>query len=431
MIRVEKGAQCPRRQLDGTGGAGETNTLEIVGYVDVSGTPRIEKFTNINALRFVAGDEPVAPALEGALVDVRFNLTTIGADRLSVPLAVDGSTTASPLSRNVISIAADHDNQANSGLTVDLSGWTFTNWNQERNTVYISTNVAARALSDSVIGTTVADQIHTFHGDDTVRGGGGADEVYGEDGNDTFVYGLNEAVSGERVQGGTNDEEGGTADTVLVVADNNFTGVTFRSIEKLAFGGAATAIFDQTFIGTAATSVVGNADANALVFQLTSPTTGSPGINLAGLTFQSWTPGVDTITILGTKARDAISGSTQNDVIGGGGGKDDLQGNEGADGFLFDTAFGKGFAHVVDFSRKEGDEILLDNAIFKKLKPGILAKSAFTTGDEAHDQNDRIVYDKQDGVIRYDDDGIGKHKAHIVAILDDAANLKAADFFVI
>ena len=69
--------------------------------------------------------------------------------------------------------------------------------------------------------------------------------------------------------------------------------------------------------------------------------------------------------------------------------------------------------------------------MFGKLKSGNLKKSAFEIGEKADSKRDRFIYDKEDGVIRYDDDGAGKHKAKIIAILDDFASLKAGDFMVI
>lgn len=99
--------------------------------------------------------------------------------------------------------------------------------------------------------------------------------------------------------------------------------------------------------------------------------------------------------------------------------------------FVFDAGLGSGVDRITDFRRKEGDDIHLAKSMFPKLKPGKLKKSAFEFGIKADDRKDRILYDKNTGALRYDDDGTGKHKAKIFAILDDAANLKAADIFVI
>ena len=90
-----------------------------------------------------------------------------------------------------------------------------------------------------------------------------------------------------------------------------------------------------------------------------------------------------------------------------------------------------GVDHIADFHRKEGDRIHLDDAVFTKLKVGVLKKKAFEIGEEADSRKDRIIYDKEDGIVRYDDDGSGKHKAKIIAVLDDAASLKAGDILVI
>ena len=43
----------------------------------------------------------------------------------------------------------------------------------------------------------------------------------------------------------------------------------------------------------------------------------------------------------------------------------------------------------------------------------------------------RILYDLDTGTIRYDDDGNGRHRARIVAIIDNTAVLHADDFFVV
>ena len=134
-----------------------------------------------------------------------------------------------------------------SGVTLDLSGWTFQAWDEGRNQVYIATNSAQKVLNDVVVGTKVADQIYTYYGDDTIRGGGGADVLNGGAGNDTFAYGLNEAAAGEYVNGGNGPQEG-TADVVVILGDNDFTGVSFVGIDKFVFGAAAKAIFDQSFV---------------------------------------------------------------------------------------------------------------------------------------------------------------------------------------
>ena len=288
-----------------------------------------------------------------------------------------------------------------------------------------------KPLNDTVIGSKVNDYIDAGYGDDVVRGGLGADSLNGGGGNDTFVYGANEAAPDEYIAGGDSGPLGGSADRFLILGDNDFTKAEFYGVEQLAFGGTATAAFNQYFIGEyGIATVIGDSHANTLAVRMVSSSNGPSAIDLSDLAFKSWSTG-DAVSIVGTKALDTIGGSAQGDLINGGLGSDNLQGNGGADTFVFDLGFGKGVDHIADFHRKEGDTLEFAKAAFGKLKLGELSKSAFATGTEAHDRSDRIIYDKQAGVIRYDDDGSGKHAAHIIAILDDAASLKSGDILVI
>ena len=412
---------------DGTGGAGETNTLEVSGSAFNSSLFSLsETISNINALHFVDTDPPVAPSIAGAQLGIVFAPSQIGNGLVSLTLAVDGSSTASPHSQNLILVTSNFI-PTDAPVNLSLAGWSFSNWNDDNNLVLIETQQGA-ALNDVIVGSVVSDLIVAYAGDDTLQGGGGADELAGEDGNDIFVFATNEAVDGEFVDGGQPGPAGGTTDTVLVRGTNDFTGVDFFNVERLAFAGKATASFDQDFIGDPTATVIGNANANALVFQLLR-LEGVPAIDLSQLSFKSWRSQNDTITILGSKVQDSLAGSSRNDVLDGNGGSDFLQGNRGSDIFLFDTAFHRGVDYIIDFSGK--DEIALDKDIFSVLPLGRLANSAFAYGSDAADPSVRILYDLASGVIRYDADGNGAQRAEIVAIVDNTALLKAGDFFVV
>jgi Ca2+-binding RTX toxin-like protein len=442
LIRVEDGNYTVHGALaDGTGGAGETDTLEIVASVSQSNYARITEVSNIDAIRFVALDHPVAPAVDGAEMGMTLNVSQIKDGGISLNLVVDGSAAESPFSENHISIFTGYDAGATTGVNLDLSGWTFRDWNSGESYIEIKTNYAARDLRDTIVGTKVGDLIATYYGDDTIRGGGGADYLDGGNGNDTFIYGRNEAVDGELVGGGQG-AGGGTADTVLILADNDFSGVSFYGIDQFVFAGPATATFGSSIVNglnpveetrTAAPppAIVGDAKANTVAFQLDKSGGGSPSIDLVDLVFKSWSDKQDRVKITGTKSIDSIIGSTKGDTIDGGLGGDTLQGNAGADTFVFSAGLGGGVDHIADFSRKQGDRIYLDEAMFSKLKAGKIKKSAFEIGEKADSRKDRIIYDKEDGILRYDDDGTGKHKAKVFAVLDDAATLKAGDLMVI
>jgi Ca2+-binding RTX toxin-like protein len=370
-------------------------------------------------------------------LEVFFRPDQIGAGQVSLTLAVDGSTTASPRSFNEIDFFNDNDLTDRTPVNVNLSGWTFTHWNPNQNEVRVETNDRV-ALNDHVVGTSVGDNIETFAGNDTIQGGRGADSLDGGDGNDTFVYGLNEAAKGEFVDGDDSFAAQGV-DKVLVLANNDFRGVEVFEVEQFVFGGAATATLDQFTWESSPMTVVGDSHANTLAFQLSTAAFGEgvefslnqvPAIDLSSVKFQSWTNGADKVTITGTNIHDSISGSSQNDVIDGKGGSDFLQGNGGNDAFKFDTAFGHGVAHVADFTR--GQDILeLDDAVFTELKLGALGKKAFGFGTHATSHKEHIIFDKDTGAVRYDDDGSGKHHAHTIAVLDDVSALQHGDILVI
>ena len=152
--------------LNGLGGAGERNTLEIRGESDDFVSVSFNSIHDIDALRFVDTKPPTGANVAAAELDVDFLTRQIGAGQVSLTLAVNGSSPASPHSGNDISIFRAFDPKDTSPVNLDLSGWTFTNWDQNRNGVFIGTNDAV-ALNDRIVGTSVADFIHTNAGNDS------------------------------------------------------------------------------------------------------------------------------------------------------------------------------------------------------------------------------------------------------------------------
>jgi Ca2+-binding RTX toxin-like protein len=144
-------------------------------------------------------------------------------------------------------------------------------------------------------------------------------------------------------------------------------------------------------------------------------------------------PSPTPLAVRGTSRADNLAGGAGNDTISGGQGRDVRTGGSGRDAFVFDT---KPIARtnvdrIMDFSVTD-DTIHLSKSIFSKItKKGVLAGTAFWTGDKAHDANDRIVYNKKTGGLSYDADGTGVGKAVQFAVLDKYLKLAAADFFVV
>ncbi|NIX75729.1 cadherin domain-containing protein [Microvirga terricola] len=136
--------------------------------------------------------------------------------------------------------------------------------------------------------------------------------------------------------------------------------------------------------------------------------------------------------LIGTGGKNKLAGSKGKDLLNGKLGNDTLSGGSDKDIFVFDTKLGKtNIDRITDFARKL-DKIHFENAIFKKLgKAGALKKGAFYEGSAAHDQDDRIIYNKKTGALYYDEDGTGAAKAVQFAILSNKPKLAYTDFLVI
>ena len=88
---------------------------------------------------------------------------------------------------------------------------------------------------------------------------------------------------------------------------------------------------------------------------------------------------------------------------------------------------------IKDF-RVVDDTIHLDNAAFTKVGAnGWLKSSAFWANNtgKAHDSSDRIIYDKDSGVLYYDADGTGKAGGVAFATISKNLALTYKDFYVI
>jgi Ca2+-binding RTX toxin-like protein len=216
------------------------------------------------------------------------------------------------------------------GSFADLSGVTFTGWGGANQTISITgTSAAANTLTGS-------SQRDTIRGSgasvDTMTGGGGADSLLGGVGADTFRYlAVTDMVAGETVDGGV----GSDTLELLYNGEIDFRSATLASIERLEFGGTQgtqTATFrDDQFGGsgiTPALAVEGSSAVNQIVVT-------ADGFFSAGpWTFANWDASQDLITSLGGAGTDDIVGTSQADVMEGGGRGDHLRGVGGDDTFV-------------------------------------------------------------------------------------------------
>jgi Ca2+-binding RTX toxin-like protein len=321
------------------------------------------------------------------------------------------------------------------------------------NTPSYSTGAIGNNLNNHLIGSGL---------DNYLNGGVGQDTLEGAGGNDRLIGGL----GADRLVGGDGDDSYNVDDVgdLVIEAGNNgrdfvlssFSYVLPDNVENLGLGGSGRTVFDsyENINGT------GNALNNTL--------NGNAGNN----------------HLIGLGGNDTLGDTAGTDTLEGGAGDDQYYVSsptsivvETADGGR-DTAFlhfavsdlstldftklkNVEIVHFVNFSGKyavledgefyivddklsaasptnldefqvKDDTIGLSKAIFSKIaKKGELKKNAFWTGSKAHDQDDRIIYDKKAGDLYYDADGSGSRKAIKFADLDKHLKMTAKDFFVI
>ncbi|WP_315975114.1 cadherin-like domain-containing protein [Microvirga yunnanensis] len=137
----------------------------------------------------------------------------------------------------------------------------------------------------------------------------------------------------------------------------------------------------------------------------------------------------------GGLGNDTLTGGSGSDILSGGAGNDVLYGGTGKDSFVFkhkpNASTNK---DVIKDFKVVDDTIRLDNAVFTKVGAnGALKSSAFwtnTTG-KAHDRDDRILYDKDSGVLYYDPDGTGSAARVAFATISKNLGLTYKDFYII
>lgn len=311
-----------------------------------------------------------------------------------------------------------------------------------------------------------------FSGNDTLKGGGGDDDLFGHRGDDTLIGGGgDDYLHGGR---GKDTYDGGAGDDQLSFVERDTTGThgvtidaakgtaidpwgnkeTFKSIEN--FRGT---LLDDTMTGSSRDErfmglkgddkIDGGGGFDVVRYQRDSNYGAKHGVTV-DLTKGTATDGFgdkDTLKniegargsdfadkLTGSAVNNLLTGEGGNDTIAGKGGNDTLYGGAGKDFFVFDTALNKttNVDYIDDFSVKD-DTFKLDNAIFTKITgTGTLSSVQFwaSNSGKAHDASDRIIYDKDDGKLYYDSDGSGKAAAVLFATLSDGLKLTNADFLI-
>jgi Ca2+-binding RTX toxin-like protein len=313
--------------------------------------------------------------------------------------------------------------------------------------IYYDNDVPVLSMLDVNIFTTIADLNSPLL---SVKYNQGNDEFYGNDFNDIIKAGD----GADFVVGYAGDDllYGNAGDDSLIGNAGNDTLFGGSGYDTAAYGGASSDYSfsknaDGTFTVVDLTGTFGHdilAEIEAVSFDNgtftpssllppppppPNPFTGDGGPNTI-----TGTSGNNTLRGFG--GNDVLEGLGGNDFLHGGAGNDRLYGNSGKDAFVFDTNPHKSANKDViqDFSIRD-DTIRLENAIFTKVGKGgaVLSSSMFWANNtgKAHDKSDRIIYDKDSGVLYYDADGSGKGAAVAFASISKNLVMTYKDFYVV
>jgi Ca2+-binding RTX toxin-like protein len=249
---------------------------------------------------------------------------------------------------------------ASSGIDIVRSTATFTIADSVENLYILGSAISATGNAQSNF-------IYGNANSSVIDGRGGADRMFGTEGNDTFIVDSTGDLIFETAAGSA----GGT-DTVHSSVNHTLA----TNVERLSLTG------------------IGNVNA-----------TGNTLVNL-------------------------IIGNSGNNFIDGKLGSDNLTGGLGLDNFVFTTALGAANVDTITDFTVADDTLRLDDGVFAALPLGFLAASAFHIGAAAADVSDRIIYNAATDAIFYDPDGVGGVAQVRFANLAPGLALTNADVFV-
>lgn len=135
--------------------------------------------------------------------------------------------------------------------------------------------------------------------------------------------------------------------------------------------------------------------------------------------------------LLGGDSDDRLAGGKGADTLDGGAGHDMLTGSTGADTFRFADAPGSANADTITDFNIKADQIALSSAAFTAFTDtGLLDAAAFVQGTAALTADQHIIYNRANGQIFYDADGVGGADKLLIATVTAGLNLGAGDFLI-
>lgn len=447
-------------------GGADTDTLQVVkaaGAGHLSLVLYSDTMTSIERLELASGGT-------AGIVDLSFHSQQFGGGNLSTSLVIIGNTVVTETLVIELSDAP--------GSSFSMTGFSFESWSDSDN-IYLNGSTGAETLT----GSSVNDTISGTAGDDILSGGAGSDYLQGGDDNDTLsgdagadtldggngIDTATYAASGMAVNANltTGAGSGGHAAGDAFVSIENLIGSNFNDkltgdggVNRLTGGlgndtldgkagadvmiggdGNDTYIVDVAGDKTTETSSAGGTDlvkssvTRTLGANLENLTlTGSGIIDGTGNTLANALIGNAKANVLdGKTGADTLSGGLGADKLIGGAGVDTLTGGGGADKFILNAAAKATNADIITDFTHGSDKIQLENSVFTALgaATGTLAAAKFFAGANAHDADDRILYDAASGKLYYDSNGNAAGHKVLIATLDAHLTITNTDFQVI
>ena len=265
--------------------------------------------------------------------------------------------------------------------------------------------------------------------DNRIVGSAGNNTLYGRGGNDTFDGGAGT----DTVDFGPGATSGAVIDLALMMNVEHAGGTAFD--DRMAGNGAANRLSggngNDTFVASAGRDTLDGGAGFDTVDLSFAPLGATQLVNIEG-----FIGSVAADRITGTSSANRIDAGAGDDTLGGGRGNDTLLGGAGRDSFEFRESPARANAdRITDFASGV-DKIWLDDAAHSRV--GALGN--FAAGDvrfwagagavRGHDANDRVIYDVSTGNLYYDADGSGRGGAVLIATLEGAPSIGAADLAV-
>jgi Ca2+-binding RTX toxin-like protein len=409
---------------------------------------------------------------------------TVEVEMRFVGMSASQVGTAFASNLNVYGASDDDIVQFNMGTstTINLSGWTFSNWVSGATTFSGDRiQINGTAAAETFIGTSVNDYIEGAEGNDQIYSRAGIDFLLGGDGNDNIWGGAGADThsGGDGIDYARYDDANWGNLTIRLDAPASNTGVaagdTYVGIEGLVGGlgndtvvgnGSANYLFggggadnvygqagadylsgdaggDNLWGGAGADQHIGGNDAGVdyaryddvnwgnLTIRLDAPAS-NVGAVAVGDTYtgiEGLVGGLGNDVVIGNASANYLFGGGANDYIDGRAGNDYLNGGAGADRFVFNLAFGaSNMDSIADFVHLS-DDIVLSQAIFAGIG-ATLDASEFQIG-MANAATDRIIYNSTTGQLFYDSNGNVAGGMTQFASVSAGTVLSTADFMMV